>query len=75
MTKYRLALTQADIELTMDCLVHATSPDFRVGRHYAGKMTEKTKMQLADLYQTVGQAMGEDDVFLEFEANRPPLAP
>ncbi len=68
MTKHRLPLTPADIELIMDALV-AAQPDgsFPVGRQYKGKPTAKTQEHLAELYQTIGQAMGEKNIVLEFE--------
>lgn len=69
MSKHRLALSNEDILLIMDSLCHATMPDFKVGRTYKGKPTRTTEMQLAELYQTVGQAMGEENIILEFEEN------
>lgn len=66
MTTYRLPLTKDEVLLIMDALCHATMPNFKVGRTYKGKPTLNTEVQLAELYQTVGQAMGEQNVFLEF---------
>lgn len=63
---HSLELTKEDILLIMDCLCHATMPDFKVGRTYRGKPTYNTEMQLAELYQTIGQAMGEEDIYLTF---------
>lgn len=65
---YRIPLSREDILLLLDCLIFAASPhDFKVGRQYKGKPTEKTSRHLAELYQTIGQAMGEDDIILEFK--------
>lgn len=67
MTRHRIELTNDDVLLIMDALIHATNPDFKVGRTYNGKPTRKTEQHLAELYQTVGQAMGEKNIILEFE--------
>lgn len=67
---YRLPLTQKDILLIMDSLIFALPPhDFKVGRQYKGEPTRKTEEHLAELYQTIGQAMGEDSIVLEFNAD------
>lgn len=65
--KYRLKLSEDDILLIMDCLIYAMPPHtFKVGRTYRGEPTIKTQEHLGELYQTVGQAMGEKDIILEF---------
>ena len=68
--KHRLDLTPDDILLIMDTLVYAGDPTFPVGKTYAGKPTIKTQEHLAELYQTIGQAMGEKNIILEFEDDR-----
>lgn len=66
--KRRLSLTKEDILLLLDCLIFAEPPhNFKVGRQYKGKPTLKTSEHLAELYQTIGQAMGEEKIILEFE--------
>lgn len=57
--KYRLALTKKDILLLLDHLTQGMTS-------YQFKKDHKRADRVYDLYQTIGQAMGEDHIVLEF---------
>ena len=64
-TTVRLDVSQEDILLLMDCLIHATDHALPNRRF----PSEAAKGHIGDLYQAIGQASGEQGIVLEFQTD------
>ena len=65
-TVVRMELTQGDVLLLLNCLIHATDHGFP-NRRFPSKRAQE---HIGELYQTIGQAAGEQQIVLEFQTDR-----